>query len=98
MWLGRNVKIRMMPRALARWQNFTSDDKAVLEYAFHDAITNPHLVPSHKSWIVRLRAIGQLVEVHKLRIGDANFLIIETLDAEFVWDLWLDPAIAVAAE
>lgn len=89
MWLGRSVRIQMMPRALRRWQGLSAGDKAVLEFAFQDAMHNPQLVPSYQSWMVSLKRLQQLAEVHRLRIGDANFLIVETINGQFLWDLWL---------
>lgn len=88
----------MMGPARRRWQSLRFDDKVLLAFAFRDATTNPICVGDY---IVRFHehaASGEVVTVHQFRIGFANFILVETRSTLFIFDLWLDDDIALAAE
>lgn len=88
----------MMGPARQRWQSLPQDDRALLAYAFRDATENPVRVGDY---ILRLHthaATGEVVAVHQFRIGFANFILVETSVTLFIFDLWLDDGIALAAE
>jgi hypothetical protein len=91
-------KIPMLPPARAVWAQSSAEDRAVLDYAFRDAISNPHRVGDLQIRYYRVNPSGAIIELHSFRFGYAHFVVILTERAAFLYDLWLDDEIAVAAE
>jgi hypothetical protein len=88
----------MMRRARARWDRVSVEDRAVLEYAFRDAMLNPLFVADYDLDYFYWREVGQVVQIHTLRIGDAHFILITTALGDFLYDFWVDADLAMAAE
>jgi hypothetical protein len=76
---------------------FLLDDRVVLSIAFQDAMTNPDRVADYKWKYCRLKS-GQAIVIHEFRLGFSNFIIVTTDTTALIYDLWVDPGIALAAE
>jgi hypothetical protein len=87
----------MLSRAKARWANLSLDDRVVLSLAFHDAMKNPDRVADYKWKYQRLES-GHVIVIHEFRLGFSNFTIITANKSAYIYDLWVDPGIALAAE
>ena len=88
----------MMGPARQRWQSLSFEDQALLAFAFRDATRNPIRVGDYVLRFHRHSTTGEVVSVHQFRIGFANFILVETSSTLFVFDLWLDEDLALAAE
>jgi hypothetical protein len=88
----------MMGPARRRWQSLQFDDQVLLAFAFRDATTNPIRVADYILQFHEHSASGEVVSIHQFRIGFANFILIETSTTLFIFDLWLDDDMALAAE
>ena len=97
MW-STEIKLEMMGPARRRWRSLPYDDRVVLAFAFRDATTNPIRVSDYILDFHKHPASGEIVSVHQFRIGFANFILVETNTILFIFDLWLDADIALAAE
>jgi hypothetical protein len=95
-WGNRLSTQDMLLPARERWATFSSEERAVLDYAYRDAIQNPQKVGNYKLSFVTL--MGRSLGVHSFRFGYANFVLIDVINCYKVYDLWLDEAIALAAE
>jgi hypothetical protein len=87
----------MLTPAKTRWKNLPLDDRVVLSIAFQDAMTNPDRVVDYKWRYHRLRS-GKVIEIHEFRLGFSHFVIIKTKASAFIYDLWVEAGIALAAE
>jgi hypothetical protein len=66
------------------------DDRIVLAYALHQAITNPALVGDYERTKIHRKGGGRDLKGHQFRIGFANFILIEAQGIYAMYDLWLD--------
>jgi hypothetical protein len=69
-----------------------------LAYALRDAVRQPHRVGYYEIQFYRSRSLREVVQIHKFRFGYANFILISSTTAIFIYDFWLDDDIALAAE
>ena len=97
MW-PTEIKLDMMGPARRRWQSIPFDDRVLLAFAFRDATNNPIRVADYILRFHKHSTTGEVVSIHQFRIGFANFILIETSSTLFIFDLWLDDNIALAAE
>jgi hypothetical protein len=88
----------MMGPARQRWQTLPYDDRVILAYAFRDATKYPIRVSDYILQFHTHSNTGEVVSVHQFRIGFANFILVETSSTLFIFDLWLDDDVALAAE
>lgn len=87
----------MLSQAKARWASLPLADRVVLSLAFEEAISHPEQVADYK-WKYRRLKSGQPITIHEFRMGFANFIIVTSGAFAFIYDLWVDPGIAIAAE
>lgn len=96
MWFDVDDPI-MLHHAKSRWRDLPLCDRVVLSLAFQDAMAHPDRVADYKWEYCRLRT-GAVVVIHQFRLGFSNFTIITFGTSVFIYDLWVDPEIALAAE
>lgn len=87
-----------MGPARRRWEGLSNDDRVVLAFAFRNATANPIRESDYVLKFHTRVTSGEVVLVHEFRIGFANFILVETRTVLFIFDLWLDEDIALAAE
>jgi hypothetical protein len=87
----------MLSRAKERWASLPLADRVVLSLAFEEAMSNPERVVDYKWKYCRLKS-GQPITIHEFRVGFANFIVVTSEALAFIYDLWVDPGIAIAAE
>jgi histidinol-phosphate/aromatic aminotransferase/cobyric acid decarboxylase-like protein len=88
----------MMQRARERWATLSAEDRAVLAYAYRDAFHSPQRVGDYKLELRKMRESNKYMQIHTFRFGYANFILINVEEGTFIYDLWLDSDIAIAAE
>ena len=98
MWLGSDGDIKIMPRVRQRLEQYCPADRAVLEDALRDARKNPHRVADYNVEFGRLPTRQEFVAVHTFRFRQAHFVIVATNSAFFIYDMWLDTGLRMAAE
>lgn len=97
MW-PTEIKLDMLGPAKRRWKSLAWDDRVILAHAFRDATLNPTRVADYTLQFHHHESSGEVILIHKFRIGFATFILIDTSKTLFIFDLWLDDEIAIAAE
>jgi hypothetical protein len=84
--------------AQRRWRRLSPEDRAVVTYAFEDALRHPNAIGDYTLSLYKSRLTKQVFLVHQFRIGFVSFVLLDTKTMQFLYDFQIDEDIALAAE